>query len=228
MQRLPNAVIFDVDGTLYDQRPLRRRMARELLKYCVRKPFTGFRTIQVLKVFRAFREKLPFLNVSDLASTQYSLVAERLNVSPELVRRIVAEWMIQRPLVHLKTFMYHGLDSFLFFLESKMISVGVFSDYPAESKLIALGLDFKVIVDAEDPEVDRLKPDPRGLEVCAQLLSQNPGNCLFIGDRDDRDGECARRINMPYLLYDRKHFDANRFQSYPQLLNRFQNATSAG
>lgn len=226
LQRLPHAVIFDVDGTLYDQLSLRHIMAKELLLYCARKPITGLRTIQVLKIFRSLREKLPFLNISNLATTQYSLVAERLRVSPELVRSIVDEWMFQRPLDHLKTCMHHGLNSFLAFLGSKEISVGIFSDYPAESKLISLGLNFEVIVDAEDPEVDRLKPNPRGLKVCTQLLGQKPSNCLFIGDRDDRDGECARRIGMPYLLYDRAHLDANRFHSYLALLNQFQRATS--
>ena len=46
------AVIFDVDGTLYDQPPLRRAMAIRLMRCVAREPFTGSRTIRVLRAYR--------------------------------------------------------------------------------------------------------------------------------------------------------------------------------
>jgi len=66
--------------------------------------------------------------------------------------------------------------------------------------MAALGLHADHFVAATDEGIDALKPHPAGIEsiMLAQQLSSD--ECLFIGDRDDRDGECARRVGMPYLL----------------------------
>ena len=76
----------------------------------------------------------------------------------------------------------------------------MWSDYPAEEKLAALGLRAEVVVSATDPEVDRLKPDPRGLEVALARLGASAEHCLLVGDRDERDGEAARRAGVEWRL----------------------------
>jgi len=80
------------------------------------------------------------------------------------------------------------------------IPIGVFSDYPALGKLRALGLTAQVIVSATSAEVNRLKPDPTGLLLAAGKLGLPAPECLFIGDQEAKDGECARRAGMPYLI----------------------------
>ena len=80
------------------------------------------------------------------------------------------------------------------------IPIGVFSDYPAMDKLRALGLTAQVIVSATCAEVNRLKPDPTGLLVAAAKLGAPAPECLFIGDQEAKDGECARRAGMPCLI----------------------------
>ena len=85
-------------------------------------------------------------------------------------------------------------------LQRQGIPIGVFSDYPAMDKLRALGLTAQVIVSATCAEVNRLKPDPTGLLVAAAKLGAPAPECLFIGDQEAKDGECARRAGMPYLI----------------------------
>ena len=60
------------------------------------------------------------------------------------------------------------------------------------------------MVCSTDREVDRLKPDPTGLFVTAKKLQVAVENCLYVGDRDEKDGACARNAGMKYLILDRK------------------------
>ncbi len=220
---LPKAVIFDVDGTLYDQPRLRRKMCRELAVHCMRSPITGLRTIKTLAVFRRLRENMPTMEVGNVAHTPYAMTAQRLNSPPEEVRRIVHEWMFQRPLRHLPSCKLPGLDTFLDYLAMQKVATAIFSDYPAQAKVQSMELKFSLLLDAEDARVDRLKPDPKGLIVCSELLGLDTAECLFVGDRDDRDGECARRAGMPYFIYSTSSpARPNTFRSYGELLESFQ------
>ncbi|WP_051822464.1 HAD family hydrolase [Desulfonatronum thiodismutans] len=225
LRQLPKAVIFDVDGTLYDQSSLRRKMLGDLVFHLMRSPFTGIRTIKTLAVFRRLREQMPDMKVDNLAKVQYHLAADLLRCTAGEVHAIVDEWMFKRPLHHLRACKLEYLDDFLKFLRSNGITTAVFSDYPAAQKIESLGLNFFLVLDAEDRRVDLLKPDPKGLMVCAGVLGLEPSACLFIGDRDDRDGECARRAGMPFLLYARSSCSTlNTFNSYQQLPGAFSTA----
>jgi len=75
------------------------------------------------------------------------------------------------------------------------------------------------MVSATDADVDWLKPDPKGLIIPASKLKTPVKECLFIGDRDDMDGECARRAGMPYLILNprRKNCLPNSFNTFTPL-----------
>lgn len=49
-------IVFDIDGTLYDQRSLRIRMARDMLLSAVLK--LDSRPLSVIKLYRCIRERL--------------------------------------------------------------------------------------------------------------------------------------------------------------------------
>lgn len=75
------------------------------------------------------------------------------------------------------------------------------SDYPGSRKLAALGLtdDFDVVVcNGEPGGPTRLKPAPDGYLLAAERLGFAPEECLVVGDRDDADGEAARRGKMDF------------------------------
>jgi len=193
------AAIFDVDGTLYDQGRLRRRMALELALHCLRHP-SGVAELRILRAFRSLRERLALEPGEGVEARSFERAANVCGVAPERVRDIVERWMQEAPLRHLRECRYAAVDELFAALRRRGIAIGVFSDYPAEAKLGALGLAAEVVRSATDPDVDRLKPDPRGLAVVAARLGAAPETCLVIGDRDDRDGEAARRAGMRFLL----------------------------
>lgn len=219
---LARAVIFDVDGTLYDQRKLAQKISLEMLKFLLAHP-TGLNDLKILWDFRKAREKNAFLSDGDIEERQFEWGAKASNVSVEKVRQVVQHWMFTRPLVHLEACCYPGVRELFFRLKGKNIPVGTFSDYPAKDKLQALNLEVDVMVSATDEEVDRLKPDPKGLIVAASKLDAPVTECLFIGDRDDKDGECARRAGMPYMILDRRRRNCslNSFSTFTEIVEWF-------
>jgi len=212
------AVIFDMDGTLYDQRKLRRKISWEMLKFLLANP-TGLIALKILRDFRKAREKNASLIDGNIEERQFEWGARASKVSVEKVRKVVQNWMFTRPLCHLDAYCYPGVRELFSYLKEKSIPVGIFSDYPAQDKLQALNLEVNVMVSATDVEVDRLKPDPKGLFVAASKLNTPVKECLFIGDRDDKDGECARRAGMPYLILNRKrrNWSPNSFKTFTPL-----------
>jgi len=200
------AVIFDVDGTLYDHGALRRRMRSALLRHCLAKP-SGFRTLLILKAFREMREALAEEEASEVAVEQYARPARRLGIPVETVRRTVETWMHEHPLAYLPTCRFDGIDRLFDGLRRSGRPIAVLSDYPSAAKLKALGLEADLHVSAVDPEIDRLKPNPKGLLHAVARLGLEPSQCLLVGDRDERDGECARRAGVPYLIKAKRQSD---------------------
>lgn len=201
---IPKAIIFDVDGTLYDQSKLRLSMVREMLACVLRQP-GRIAELRILRHFRRMRRKHAAEAASNLESRQYVWAAQAAGVSPEKVREVVKEWMFERPLAYLRSCRYPGAQALFSQFQRQGIPIGVFSDYPAPDKLQALGLTAQVIVSATCVEVNRLKPDPTGLLVAAAKLGFQAPECLFIGDQEAKDGECARRAGMPYLILASRH-----------------------
>jgi HAD superfamily hydrolase (TIGR01549 family) len=196
----PKAIIFDVDGTLYNQNKLRRRMFSEMFKSLIHSPKNHFLNLKMIWDFRKARARNFYLKVPDLDNQQYIWGAQVSKVSPEKVRQVIIEWMERKPLRHLEACRYQGVMELFCKIRECGILIGIFSDYPARDKLEALGLSADVIVSATSKEINRLKPDPMGLRVAAMKLQTPVDECLFIGDQDEKDGECARRASMPYLI----------------------------
>ena len=193
------AIIFDVDGTLYDAGRLRRRMLRELIAHCLANP-RRLPLLRTLQVYRRERERLAEQEAAEIILRQYRRPAERLGLTAEQIEQTVSPWIHQRPLRHLAPLRIPGIRRFFGRLRSAGTKIAVYSDYPAATKLEALGLDADLVVTATDAAVDRLKPHTAGLEMLLRKLELEPGECVLIGDRDERDGEVARRLRMPYLL----------------------------
>jgi phosphoglycolate phosphatase/putative hydrolase of the HAD superfamily len=99
------AVLFDVDGTLYDQSRMRWIMIGQISLHCLKRA----RNLKILKViagFRRLREELAGKELVDLGQEQYRLCAERVNVSPERVKQIIEEWVYNRPLPFMQKCLY--------------------------------------------------------------------------------------------------------------------------
>src|SRR3954468_16033386 len=85
------AIVFDVDGTLYRQGPLRRAMALRLLRTHVTRPAHGWRTLRALSAYRKAQEHLRTGAASaDLAEAQLRMACERTSIDRAFVSACVA------------------------------------------------------------------------------------------------------------------------------------------
>ncbi len=198
-----DAIVLDVDGTLYRQGPVRRQMALRLAGACVTQPL---RTRRAVRVIRAFRNNLEMIRAglpkdADHPAEQLQRTVEQTGMPKELVESLIQEWMFERPLALIGGYPRKGLHRFLGRALQCGVRLGVFSEYPSEGKLECLGVrdPFSVIVSSCDPQVRRFKPDPTGFLHAARQLGSNPETTLVIGDRDDADGAGAEAAGMRYL-----------------------------
>ncbi|WP_210465980.1 HAD family hydrolase [Rufibacter roseolus] len=214
-------IIFDVDGTLYDQSRLRKKMAVALLRYYAIRPWK-LKDVLILHHFRAEREKMAGATCGNLEMAQYDWCAAKGNFSLDRIRQVVNHWMFQFPTKYLAACTYPGVKSFFKVLRENNIRIGIYSDYEAVEKLNAMDLAADLVISSTHKDVDRLKPNPEGLLYITQKLGVKPEECLFIGDREELDGECAKSAGMPYLIVDKKPF--NEFDFYHVLTKKLQSS----
>jgi len=211
------AVLFDLDGTLYHQRRMRALMAMELTALVCRRPLQAPRSWRTLAAFRSAQEALRLEEASAGASArQLEIAARQTGLTVDEVDAIVSEWMIERPLKHMPRCRAAGVIELLAFLNNRGVAVGVLSDYPAESKLQALGLAgrFSVVLCAGDPEVGVLKPNPRGFLLASERWQLDPGEVLVVGDRADADAAGAAAAGMPCVIIGRRRPAGSASQSF--------------
>ena len=189
-------VAFDVDGTLYAQRPLRLRMAARLIAHSLAR--RDHRIAAVLGSYRARREELGDAETEDFETRLVAEVADKHGVETEWVRKTVTEWMEERPLPLLGRCRYPAVEALFDRIRRSGRTIGILSDYPAAAKLTAMALKADHVISAG--EIGILKPHPRGLRRLMELAGATPGQTVMIGDRAERDGEVARRAGTACLL----------------------------
>ena len=201
------AVLFDVDGTLYSQAPVRAAMALELAASTVLRPAATFEAIRVLKSFRRTREQLRDAHDSrqTLDDRQYEACAAKLGVPADTVRRIVDEWIIRRPLKHLSRARRRDVTSCLDALAGSQVRIGALSDYPVDDKLRALGIDkyFSLRLCTTDRAINAFKPDPRGFLYACEQWGISPEEVLYVGDRPEVDGVGAAAAGTRWVIVGR-------------------------
>ena len=191
-------VVFDVDGTLYRQTPLRLRMARDLALHALSR--LDLRTLAVLRRFRRRRDALGKAQVEGFAERLIAETAAESGRTPDEVRAIVARWIDRHPLPYLLGCRYAGLPELFAGLRRHGKAIGVLSDYSAAAKLAALELAADHVVTADDPDIGVLKPHPKGLATLIARAAATPAETLMIGDRAERDGLVAQQVGARVLL----------------------------
>ena len=203
---VPAAIILDVDGTMYAQRPVQMAMLLRLAGFAARRPVEGARCVSALRAYRHAQETLRSSpdDGEHAGRMQYQLAAARSRTNVDTVRGHVARWMEQEPLGFVARAGHPGLREFLLASRARGIALGVFSDYPAEEKLRALGVRelVDVVRSAHDSDIGCFKPDPRGLLVVAAELGVRPAECVYVGDRAEVDGVAAGRAGMRGFIID--------------------------
>ncbi len=198
---VPDAMLFDVDGTLYDQSFVRRRMLLRMLAHASIQPLDALRTVRILCAYRLAQERVRYADDSG-SLAQLSLACEMCGVSPDRAKFAVAYWMEQRPLDLIGRSMRPGLLELLQLCRRRGIAIGAVSDYAAEQKLVALGIRqyFGAIISPFETPAIRFKPAPDGILSALDRLGVEPTAALYVGDRQDVDSEAARRAGVSVVI----------------------------
>lgn len=217
------AILFDLDGTLYNQAKFRLYILFDIICYYILHP-KRILDIFILQVFRSEIEKHAGQIVSEELEINWTMeklctldskkafgiptyldffhIFNLQKISRDRVESVITQWIKQRPLRFLSKSVYPEAREIFSKLRSNSIPFAIVSDYHVNEKMIAMGFlenTADVSVSALDSDVQALKPSPKGFLFAAQKLAVPPANCLVIGDRDSRDGEGARRSGMNYI-----------------------------
>ena len=208
--------IFDVDGTLYDQKKMRTKMMIELAKYYSVRPWK-LNELKILKDFREHREHLGKMESTMIGSEQYNIY-DRSNLKIDEIKEIVAKWIRSEPLRHIYKYTYENIRQLFLYLHQQNISTAVLSDYYPNLKMKAMELPCNHMYSSESPEINSLKPNPKGIEFILKDLGLSRERTVFIGDRNDTDGLASQRSGVEFIKVDR----LNAAHTYSRILQKLQ------
>jgi HAD superfamily hydrolase (TIGR01549 family) len=227
------AVLFDVDGTLYSQAPLRVLMAAELVLHTLhgRSPQRALQLARVLRTFRSTREALREEGAAAraLEDVQFEATASRLDLEVADVRRVVNEWILERPLRHMRRARRPGLQRLLSTLAERGLQVGALSDYPVGAKLEALGVagHFSLGLCTTDRAINAFKPHPQGFRRACEVWGIGPQEVLYVGDRPEIDGVGAAAAGMRCVIVGRSRGHDRSRRGEPALVRAFSDLRRA-
>ena len=187
--------VFDLDGTLYSQPRLRFVMAQRLLGYYLLHPFKAGELF-MLQDFRKTKDS--WKGDSD-EEKLYEAVARKHGVDKQCVAGIVKKWIYENPLSAVAATKSVGLIKWMEQLKKNGKTVVILSDYPTEDKLCALNVNPDSSYSTTDPRIGELKPSPKGLTFIMEEMKFTPEETIMIGDRDEKDGECAKGAGVDFV-----------------------------
>lgn len=210
------AILFDVDGTLYNQRSLRFTMFLHLAGYFITH-LRRWKELCILIEYRSVMEHwehiadASFIKTDycrsafnkcelDMEEKQYEYTAKKLRVSQKMVEKTIKYWIHEYPLSLLPKYKDCRLAELLDSLRSRSIITAAYSDYPASKKLEALNINADYIFCSSDKNINCMKPDPKAVMKILQILKLKPSQVLMIGDRYSKDGLAAEKTGMDYII----------------------------
>jgi len=194
------AVIFDLDGTLYDKSRLPFRLILSLLP-----------SIRTLGSERKARKQLKgkdFDSEEAFYDALFGAMAAQTGKSVSAIR----SWYFGRYMgAMVRALRKHyrlrpWVAPLMERLHEEGVPVVIYSDYGCvREKLEALGFDLsRADLLADAPSLGGLKPSEASarnlLGRIADTLGTavDPARCLLVGDRDDTDGAAAKTLGIPY------------------------------
>lgn len=193
-------VLFDMDGTLYHQRPLQLHMGIKMLLHCFAPG--GLKEVKTVLQFRKLRENWNTESETvRLDELQYKTLSVKTGLSVTYIRETVEKWIYHKPLVLL----YRYRNKKVIALLQECIACGkktaIYSDYPARDKRDALRLPQVPCYYGGEPKIAAMKPNPKGiLTIMDALQVSDPSRVLMIGDRMSRDGQAAIGAGVDYRI----------------------------
>lgn len=204
VQKNIKGILFDVDGTLYHQKPLRIIMAALLGFYLLRKPSRFVRTLKVVTRYRKAQEILRKSKTRQKQChvRQLALTAEATGEDADFISEVVGEWFEKRPLPFISLFRRRGLEQAMRAWQKNGLRLGAYSDYPLVEKIRVLGLSnyLTTMVSPQHPDIEGFKPNTNGFEVAAREMGLPPSDILYVGDRPEVDGCGALLAGMHVII----------------------------
>jgi FMN phosphatase YigB (HAD superfamily)/SAM-dependent methyltransferase len=200
------AVLFDLDGVLYNLNKLYCLMAIGLLKAVLAHPVRTVEQIRIIIHYRRAQEWLRKNQDAGLpADAQIERAVSTLRLPKEKVKACIDHWMGRVPLRLVARCVNQSLVRMMYQWHDLGIPMGVYSDYPVHDKLEALGLGsfFTVVLASTDPEVMALKPCAKGFQIAAGRFGLPAADIAYVGDRYETDTIGARNSGMRPIMIGR-------------------------
>lgn len=200
---MPQAVFFDLDGTLYNKKGLARRLILEALRrgrLSADGPWRPLACLRMLALERKVRRALAGKSAD--YETLYSGIARRSGISPARVCAWYNEWYMPAMVGQLEKH-YSPRREVVAMAEryrAMGVKIAVLSDYGCvREKLEALRIHpemFDALLDA--PSLGGFKPSPAVFLGACKSADADPAQCVMVGDRPDTDGGCSA-VGMEYI-----------------------------
>jgi phosphoglycolate phosphatase len=224
---MPQAVIFDLDGTLVDTA---RDFVRIVVEMCAEAKIEPPSDTQIRHQVSSGAAAMVRLFAGEISRPVAQSGTERsghvvsdsnLNQSAsdaDLETRVQA---LREEFVHryaeqicVDSMVYPGADELIKALKTRGVKLGIVTNKPkllTQKLSAALKLDqhFASILSPED--VSQSKPDPEALFLAAKQLGALPERCWYIGDHE-RDIEAGRRAGMTTVIARYGYIDADAEQ----------------
>lgn len=191
------AWIFDFDGTLFNNLPVRIFMAIWLIIYYLPRPLK-WKELLILRDYRRLHEKLFAAEFKNCHELQLKNLSESYKVSTQEIWNIINSWTIEKPKFLIKKFQRQKLIAAVKSAQLRGVKIVIYSDNPVAEKVKALDFVPDYAFWSDDDLIKCMKPNPQGLNNIIKLLKLNREEILYVGDRDDRDGDCAKNSGVDY------------------------------